>query len=478
MKRIRPILPIVLLVPWLLHPAEVAPPPASRPTAVEQFIRDTKAPLSWLSWGADVRVRNEYFDNVISLTSAHPLSEQDVIRFRARLWTAVTPVTNVTINARLAAEPREWLKPAFVGSYRGQTGMEWRYGIADSLNVRWTNVLSQPLSITAGRQDIMLGDYWNWWLVADGTPLDGSWTFFLDSLRFQYDLRELKTKLDLIYIHQNAFSDDTLPTFNNQHVALTEQREQGVILYGSNKSLKNTTLSGYFIYKGDEQELANGDNADIYTVGGRWTGTVASHWQYVVEGAYQFGTKQDPTVKVPVDVSHRERDINAFGGNAKLSYLTKDRFNNQFHLVFEYLSGDNPKTPGQDEMFDILWGRWSQFSELYIYSYIQETGGRVAQLNNIERIGAGWTLSPVKDLNLSAFYNAWLAPESVPTRALTPALFSGNGNFRGHFLQTTASYQFSPHLKGHLWGEWVWQGDYYAQRDLMTFLRAEVTLTW
>jgi len=45
---------------------------------------------------------------------------------------------------------------------------------------------------------------------------------------------------------------------------LTEQNEQGVILYLSNKSVENVQIDGYFIYKRDAKELANGDNADIY----------------------------------------------------------------------------------------------------------------------------------------------------------------------------------------------------------------------
>ena len=35
---------------------------------------------------------------------------------------------------------------------------------------------------------------------------------------------------------------------------LTEQNEQGVIVYLSNKSLKNAQIDGYFIYKGDQPD--------------------------------------------------------------------------------------------------------------------------------------------------------------------------------------------------------------------------------
>jgi hypothetical protein len=435
--------------------------------------------VDWLDWGADLRIRNEYYDNIVSLSDANRLHEQDVIRFRGRVWASIFPVDGVSLNARLSAEPREWINPAFVSAYKGQTGMEWRYGIFDNLNVKYTNAFNQPLTITAGRQDLAFGDYWNWWLVADGTPGDGSWSFFLDSIRLTYEAKEIKTKFDAVYIYQNARPDDWIPTLGRSFDSyLTEQNEQGVILYASNKSLLNTQLDGYFIYKRDDRELSNGDSGNIYTVGGRILGRPWEHWEYTVEGAYQFGQKQDPTVKVPVNVGSQTRDIDAFGGNARLSYLFKDPFNNQAHLVSEFLSGDDPKTTGKDEMFDILWGRWPRFSEGYIYSYIQETGGRIAQLNNIARVGCGWSVNPIKNMTFSAYYNAWFAPEAVPTRALTPTLFSQDGNFRGHYLQTILKHQFSKHLTAHLWGEFLWEGDYYRQAGFMDFLRAEMLFTF
>jgi hypothetical protein len=81
-------------------------------------------------------------------------------------------------------------------------------------------------------------------------------------------------------------------------------------------------------------------------------------------------------------------------------------------------------------------------------------------------------------MTLSANYSALYAPQEVPTRALRPALFSKDGNFRGHYIQAILRHQFNKHINAHLWGEWVWEGNYYAQRDMMTFLRAEVMFTF
>jgi hypothetical protein len=474
---------LALAATTLCVSAQTAPPAAAAPppSGVEKMLADVKHPVSWLTWGGDLRIRNEYMNNLVTLGNAYAGHEQDVIRFRGRVWASGTVTEGLTLNGRFSAEPREWMKPAFVGAYRNQSGMEWRYGIADNLNVKWDKVLDQPLTITAGRQDIMLGDFYDWWLVADGTPGDGSWTFFLDSVRVAYDAKDIKTKFDVIYIYQNPEPDAWVPTLgHSKDYPITDQREQGVVVYASNKSIKNTQIDGYFIWKHDDREtftIANadrtpGDNADIYTVGGKITGTPAAHLQYSIEGAYQFGKKED-TISYGVSTGFLERDIAAYGGKAKLTYLFKDKLNNQVNIQGEFLSGDDPNSD-KDEMFDLLWGRWPRWSELYIYSYIMETSGRVAQINNIGRIGAGWSISPMKDMTFSAVYNAMFAPEKVPTRNLAASRFSGDGNFRGHYLQTVFKKQFGKHVAAHLWGEWVFMGNYYTSSDVMSFLRAEI----
>ncbi len=120
-------------------PPSGAPPPSLSST--EQWIQDVKSPLSWFTWGGDLRIRDEYYNNIVSLSEKNPLHEQNVIRYRARLWSTITPVDDLSFNVRLAAEPRQWTRPAFTGTFRGDEGMEWRYGIFDNLNVKWNNVL-------------------------------------------------------------------------------------------------------------------------------------------------------------------------------------------------------------------------------------------------------------------------------------------------------------------------------------------------
>ncbi len=288
--------------------------------------------------------------------------------------------------------------------------MEWRYGILDVANLKLTSLFDQPLTVTLGRQDVMdVLNMRNGWLVFDGTPGDGSWSFFMDGARAAFDAKAIKTKFDVSYISMHAYAGEVIPTIGNSSsfnaaggytgYLLTEQDEQGAVLSIANNSIENMTLGGYFIYKDDTrvQGVPNGDNANI---------------------------------------------------------------------------------GGTDEMFDVLWARWPRWSEMYIYSYPNETSGKIAQLNNVGRVGPMWTFSPMKGMAFSVMYNALFAPESVPTRTVNRSLFSMDGNFRGHYLQAILRHKFSEHVSAHLWGEWVFEGDYYAQRDVMTFLRAEVLLTF
>jgi hypothetical protein len=496
-------------------PAATAPPDAPAvQSAVEDWLNQVKQPLPWLTWGGDFRIRNEYFNNALSLTTNPSLSpfsgvhEQDYFRFRGRLWASIMPTEDLSFNVRLSAEPREFLKPSTMDSYLGQLGMQWRYGIFDNLNVQWKKPLDLPATVKVGRQDIFLGDGW---LVGDGTPDDGSFTSFLDSARITYELKDLHTTIDAIGIIQCARPDGWLPTIGStapqgaesQSLLLTDQNEKGAILWVANKSLPAANLDGYFIYKQDTRldnqtpPASFGDYADIYTIGGRVSGLLKDHWKYSIEGAYQFGQKQDPELNgpngnnpllAPGAQTTGFRNINAFGAQTKLTYLLKDQWNNQFTVSYEFLSGDNPKT-GNDEMFDVLWGRWPAWSEMYnIYSYVQET--RVGQTANLHRLGPTWSLDPIKDMNFSLSYYALFADQDVPTRDLNetfiPSLggpatlgpYTGTGNFRGHYIQAVLKYKFSKHVSGHLWSEFLLPGDFYVSRDTMSFLRAEMMFTF
>ena len=54
----------------------------------------------------------------------------------------------------------------------------------------------------------------------------------------------------------------------------------------------------------------------------------------------------------------------------------------------------------------------------------------------------------------------------------------GGGSTRGQLIVAKLLYDFNKYVSGHLWAEFFAQGDYYARRDTMTFLRAELMVTF
>jgi hypothetical protein len=463
--------------------------PVLSPT--EQTIKDIKNPVSWMSWGADFRARNEYYNNARSLSDKVSYHEQDYFRFRARLWASVKPTEDLAFNVRLTTEPRAFVEPSNSGNYRagypgntwrGTKGWDWTYGIFDQLNVQYKNMFSIPATLSLGRQDISLNDNW---LTGDGTPLDGSWTTYMDSARLTYDLKDQKTVFDAIGILQYARANEWMPTINEQNRALGDQDERGAIFNVSNKSIDYLNMDGYFIYKhdtllhnADRPAGMNGDNANIYTFGGRLSGVFASNWKYSAGGAYQFGEKQDPRlIHDNFSPTSDYRDIDAFGINTKLTYMFKDSMDNQVGMSYEYLSGDDPKTK-KDEMFDILWGRYPRWTDLYTFSLTPEA--RIGQYGNYHRFGPTWTITPVKDFDITSSYFVLFSDQNgIPTRAANSSLqYFGGGNFRGQYLQSILKYKFTSHISALLQGELLLPGDFYTDHPLTSFVRAELTFTF
>ncbi|HLP01830.1 MAG TPA: alginate export family protein [Opitutaceae bacterium] len=436
----------------------------------------------------DFRFRYEAYDSAYTLNSDAAGHHRGYFRVRLRLWETVNLAPDFSLFGRISAEPRNWLQaPA---SAAPTYGPEWKYAIVDNLYAKWTaDAAGNPLTIIAGRQDIQLGEQW---LVSDGTPLDGSWTNHFDGLRATLDAKSIKTKFDVIAFDQQACPGDRLPVFGlnrdaaNKKYLLQEQDETGLVVYASNKSVKNLQLDGYFMYKGDDAVSSTistkGYNADVYTLGARIAGTPAEHWQYSAEGAYQWGRRNDASGRFSAAnnlaaTGDRSRDVSAYAGIAKVTYLFKDSLNNQLTFCTEYISGDKEGTGSKDEMFDILWGRTPRISEVWAVAMGQETG-RNAQYSNLFRLGASWSIAPSKKTSISATYNALFAPNYVPTRNRTSALFTHDSAFRGHEFQVVLKQKFTKQLSGLLLAEYCPMGDFYTNTDAMTFLRAEMLFTF
>ena len=228
---------------------------ASSSDPIDNFKKETKEALPWLEWGADLRMRAIWSKNTRALDDTRHGDERFWQRARTRLWTSSTITDNLKFNFGMCWEIRNYCRPD--GMRNGEFG-----DVAfETLNFEWSKILTLPLKVKVGRQN--LSDL-NKWLFADGTPRDGSRTCYFDTVRFTYELAEQKTSIDVAYIHQWADADKWLPPINDhldRH--LIENNERAVVLYAKNKSIENTQIDGYYIWRRTWQELNNGWDSDL-----------------------------------------------------------------------------------------------------------------------------------------------------------------------------------------------------------------------
>jgi len=431
--------------------ASLAPSTPTENRGEKTLTDKIKQPTGWLEWGLDLRLRNEFTQNVPGLNSDVANNDSDYLRIRPRIWAYLTPVEPFRADFRLLSEPRYYFEPAT------QEGWTYQEGLFDLFNFQLTNLFEAPLTIKAGRQEINFG---NRWLIWEGSARDGSRTEFFDAVRTTWDAKEVTTTFDLIYLNLAQETDAHLPVINDVGRAINDQDEQAGILYVRNKSLDHTILDGYVIYRNQEGDLASSNDGDTWLVGARIETTFAKRWNFRVEGAPEWGTLNGA-------------DHHAWGVNSLLTYTVGGSWNHKIRAGFEYLSGDDPDTP-DNEGWDPMWARRAQYSELMVQLFGAENRGRSGDYKNLQRPGIGWTGAPNKKLEITADYMPMFANENTLAGI---SGYSDAGKFRGHFFEAIARVTFNRHWSGHLWTEFFLPGDYYSPErdDLAVFCRLEMT---
>jgi hypothetical protein len=440
-------------------------------------------PAPWLEQGGDFRFREHYGYNWTTLNGelktppsstrftsggGDNTSRWEWERYRFRLWDKFKLDDDISINTRFTWEVREFEEP---DSAFQRTDLDEI--IMDNLYLSMKNFLGLPATAKIGRQDIM--DLGQGWLVFDGTPADGSRTFYFDAARFTWDLGE-KTKLDTIYISNMPKSDWWLKPINDRNKIVTQEEEQGAILYLTDKSNEKMQVEGYFMYKNNNpvDDIARNlittpakvaqysKKAEIYTFGGALSGPICNdHWNYRVEGALQTGRSASPSTKVSANTETEQ--LWAFGEKSTLEYSFKDDIDNKLHITYEYLSGDDPATK-RVESFNPLWGQWPQWSELY-QPYITQLEDNL--VSNMHRLDFGHKFKPNSQWEFLTDWNLlWADKNTFKNNTIAgQKAFTDDGKFRGHLFTCWAKYNFSKQLSGNLVGEYFMPGNYYAKAN-------------
>ncbi|MEI6647192.1 MAG: alginate export family protein [bacterium] len=441
-----------------------------------------------LSWdaGGDFRIRQEMYDNLPRFaTQSH---NESYFRMRARLWGKVEN-EDFTIYGRLADEFREYVTAA-----PRATGPAWNprdYArtpgevILDNLYLDARDLLWDRVDLRIGRQDLMYGAGR---MIFEGTPMDGSRTFFFDAVKAVVKVTE-KNTVDVLGFYNSPFTfgagnpnprggGESLP-LNSIETWSTGMAEWGGALYFKSKEVKQFPFEVYYIYaERSNYELFNGTDKQgrwINTVGLRLMPKITEEFSAEFEGAAQYGQKESGA-EVGGHMAYlglTYAPTLELLGTAK-PYAT---------LATLYLSGDPDKKRGtyntgdteDDRSWDPLWSRYTYFlSEMYAYqSYYGLCYWSNMIYPNLE-VGSKW---PNKHSVFTSFGPMYAAVED--------GVGGGDGALYGYFWR--ARYDFPLWSKifgkrgnifGHVTLEALEPGDYSATDKLAYFARWEVSFAF
>jgi len=409
--------------------------------------------------GVSERARHEYWKDIFDY-NADVLDNRNFFRFKTSLW----------LNADMNDDLKAFVK--FTNENRAYTywgvnatgNKDFHYDINelvfDNLYVDINNILGMPFDLRIGRQDF-LGTYGEGFLIMDGTPQDGSRTFYFNAVKGAWRIDDANV-LDFIYIN-NPRDDIFLPVLNEDKAPqnLNTTDEVAYILYWKNKGIKDLLLESYYMYKREDDDGGRGlqgQKGYINTLGS-FAKYAFAPWTLRGQCAYQFGT-------------YGTNDRRAIGGYVYLDRSFKDvKFKPVASVGFSYLSGDKRKTT-KNEAWNPLFSRWPWISELYVLSMGTETGV-LGYWTNMQVWSASLVLATSPKTKLSLWHHFLRAPEQIAATTV----FSSSGKDRGHLPQARFDYAINKNVSTYVLAEYMVPGNFYVNnRDSALFLRTEVQI--
>lgn len=421
-------------------------------------------------FGASERIRQEIWDNLIDLKTL-PVTPADFnfFRFKTSLWGSAEFNKDTNLYLKLTSEiyyypigPREY--PRTDG---GTTVLDENEGVIDNVYIKANNAFGLPIDLKIGRQDFWGASedmYGEGFLFSDGTPQDGSRTFYFNAAKLRWRIND-KNAIDFVYI-TNQFQDKYLPTWRtsnansltyyNSKKILDASDSKAFLVYDRSKLSDAVTVEPYYVFKREEETpiVYSIPDLDLHTVGARAVYTAAP-WTFGGEFAYQFGEYDTG------------RDREGYGGYV----FGKRKFANwklkpEFELRFVYLSGDDPSTK-ENENFDPLYSRQPYWNELLGYVMINEfirDAARVAfYWSNAQLYMAKVKMELSDKTTLSLSYQYWRANEwAQPINSLKPMF--DHGYERGHLPTLFLTHKFNKNIDAFFQYEYFIPGNFYADK--------------
>jgi hypothetical protein len=403
-----------------------------------------------IEYGFEQRVRNENWNNIMDYNQ-NAYDKRVQFRYRTRLWMKAPLSKTIDFSVGLNHETNEIIKP--------DRPFRMDEVIFETAYLDFKKLFVNGLSLRVGRQNITKGEGF---LIFEGNPGDGSRSIYFNAAVLSYAWK--KSKLEFMGI-SNPRTDRYLPSIHSRSKALQDWSDQALGMYYTDGNLKDTSVEAYYFYKKEVRDTRARTNPlfqpdrHVSTAGGRVVQKFQHGWSAAGELALQWGAQ------------HPNTSVRGSGGYA----YVKKTFGpgSRSYVLGGYIgmSGDDPSTTGKVEGWDPIFSRWPKYSELYIYSQVNEKA--VAYWTNTKMWQGEVVYSPIK--SVSARFTLYHMNASHPFNG-SAATF-GTGTTRGTMPQIRVDYTHNAHWKGHALYERLVPGSYYSIQSPSHFLRFELIYT-
>lgn len=423
--------------------------------AVSMMPRQSFAEMKYKA-GFYERLRHEFWLNNRDLNAqAADAGDRNFFRFKTSIWGQADYDDLASFYAKVTNEWKAY--PYYGGNTKKGFKGDPDEIIIDNLYMDLKKPGGLPVTFRVGRQDL-IGQYGESFLIADGTPGDGSRTFYFNAVKASWEIDPLNT-LDMIGLNNPHTDQWAIIKEAEPATAVSMTDESGFIVDLKNKAVKDLFLEPYYIYKHE-----GGGGAGLQALTGRihTVGAFAryamSPWTFRVQLADQFG-------------DYGPYDRQAVGG---YGFIDRDFKSLPFAPVlsagYVYLSGDNKNTD-TNEGWNPLFCRFPIWSEIVPQVYQSESGN--SYWTNLQMYRTQALFQLTKKAKLLLNYSFLRANE-----LMSPAgtLF-GTGKNRGNLYQAKVDYAFTKNVSGYILSEYFNPGNFYASgTDGAIFTRTQLEI--
>lgn len=398
---------------------------AAMPAAAQDKLENTEPRLKLIFVE---RFRFEAWDNAVSLDETAD-DASAYTRNRTTLGLAWKPLGNLEVLGKVTNEFRVYLAPK-------DRAFGWHELFVDNLYVKWTAPGRVPFTVTAGRQDLNFGEGF---VIADGTPGDGSRSYYFNALRVDAGLAEGHTLT--AFAHATKATDRYLPVVHPKPQPLAEQSESALALYYAG-TLGRANLDVYAVRKTTDANEAWPVPTRTDTFGARAVAVLSKPLSLTGEAALQTGRYGEAGRSAFGVLVHVDQDL------AGTLPLLKSAV-----VGGILLSGDDPAT-ARMEGWDPIFSRWPKWSESYIYTYTRES--RPSYWSNLTSLYAQLAF----DLGARSDGHLMIMPMGAG-QAQVGDFPGGTGRYRGTLLRGRLNYRVSKYLTGRFVWEHFTPGRFY-----------------